>query len=921
MSGGTPPRIARKLLSMFLPSDVRDGIIGDLDEVYRTNQIHDGQAVSRAWYWKQAIAISTRFLGETVRELHPTKLMTTMSLDLKLGFRMLFKYPMLTLVGGVAIMVTATIGIAGAEFMKDLLAPNIPLDEGDRIVRISFTGVNGGDGRGATLYDLTTWREKSHALEDLSGYTQFERGIVTPDGRTDAVMGARVTASVFELTRVAPLQGRYLTAADEQPGAPAVAVIGYETWQTLLDGSADAIGQTLQIGGVPTTVVGVMPEGYRFPVNHNLWVPMTMEAVASSQADESPNTAIIARLAEDESIESAKTELGGLTAQAAAAYPDVYEDVAPEIQVYGALLGSGLASFAATSGVQTVLMFFLMIAGINVATLVFARTVTREGEIAVRMSMGATRARIVFQLFVEALVLVSGATLVAGLIAGWSLAKLTSLFFRVQQAGLAPFWWDDKLSASTIGFAALLTVVAAAMVGVLPGLKATRGDVRSRLSQLVSGGANQLRFGGGWTVIIVLQLALTVAFLPVAVQQGGMAFGSEPQSALGGLEGTFAPSTFPSDEILTAQLGRDAVVPVKDDKEWVSFLIESKQLFDEVRRRVEADPAVEQVAFASGLSAMNHVVAPVEFIGDGSAPPTTGYSIRVLLVDQTYLPMMGADVVAGRAFESADYAEGTRAVIVNQEFVDDVLMGANPIGGQIRFPEREGESSVLEVPPAGEIFEIVGVVKNPEIDEFGPGAHPVVYAPLAWAPVSPRAVGLVGMPQPPAVQVFVKLRPEAGSVAARLYGIVGAVNPSLRLDDLSTVTEAWGPVHTSSRLAGWIFMAVAGVILMLSVAGIYALMSFTVSQRRREIAIRSAVGANPRRVVGAIFKRALLQLGLGIGLGCVVAVPVLWDSIKTNGPGTLLMVAGILGAAGVVACLIPVRRALRVQPAEAVKTA
>jgi hypothetical protein len=347
----------------------------------------------------------------------------------------------------------------------------------------------------------------------------------------------------------------------------------------------------------------------------------------------------------------------------------------------------------------------------------------------------------------------------------------------------------------------------------------------------------------------------------------------------------------------------------------------SGRLFEEVRGRIAADPAVQGVALASGLSGLNHIIAPVEFVGDGSDPPLSA-AARILLVDASYLALMNATLVAGQSLGQADFTPESRSVVVNEEFVDHVLGGRNPVGGQLRFPARDpdSEASLVEIPAPGTSVEIVGVVRDPEIDGFGPGPHPVIYAPLELAPANPLAVGFVGMPQAPVTQLFVRLRPETGPLVGRLYGIVAAADPTLRLSEVGTAADAWGPVHKGGRLGAWIMMAVAGIVLTLSVAGIYALMSFTVSRRTREIAIRAAVGAGRGQIVTTIFRRAVLQLLGGVALGGVIAVPVLWDGVVDQGPRSLVIVCTLLLGAGLAACLVPVRRALAIEPAAAMKS-
>ena len=907
----SPPALLRRLLERSLPSEVRDGIVGDLDEVYRARRGRSGALRTGLWYGGQVLAISGRFVPERLGDALSSR-GSSIGLDLKLGLRMLVKYPMLTLVGGIAITVATAIGVGASEFVRDMVAPELPLDDGDRIVRLYQIDSEAGGSSPASLYDLEVWRESVSSLEDLSAYTTMEQGLVTDRGEAGTVSLARITASAFRLTRVPPYLGRFLIDADERPGAPPVVVLGHDAWQTLLDGDPDPIGRTVQLGGTPTTVVGVMPEGYAFPQMQNAWVPLRVDA-ADFQPESATRAALFARLAPGATLESAQAELDIAGRRAAADFPEVYGRLSPRLDEFAG--ASTVQTALILSGVRLLLAFLLVVACANVATLVFARTVMREGEIAVRTSLGATRRRIVLQLFAEALVLVGGATLIGMSVAWFALGRVSRLFFVIQQAPQPPFWWNDALSPTTVVYAVVLAGVGAVMIGVVPALKATGGAVQPRLGQLSSGGGGGLRFGGMWTVVIVLQVALSVAFLPLAVSQAGSArCGAGPLDSCGAFE-----NTFPADEYVTAQLGRDPLVPPRTPEERAELLETSRQLFEEVRNRIAADPAVRGAAFASGLSAMNHVTGPVEFVGDGSEPPITG-RFRVLLVDPSYLDLMNATLVAGQPLGPADFTPESRSVVVNEAFVDYVLGGRNAVGGQLRFPEREGEASIVRIPAPGTSVEIVGVVKNPEIDAFGPGTHAVIYAPLDLAPVNPRAIGLVGMPQPPATQLFVRLRPETGALASRLYGIVAAVDPTLRLSEVGTAADVWGPVHMGGRLFAWIFMAVAAIVLMLSVAGIYALMSFTVSRRTREIAIRTAVGAGPGQVVSRVFGRAVLQLLAGVALGGLVAVPVLWDGVADEGPRSVVIVSTVLLGAGLAACLLPVRRALAIEPAAAMKS-
>jgi predicted permease len=899
-----PPHLLRRLLEGALPDEVRDGIVGDLDEVYRTRRARSGAFSAGLWYTGQLVAIPTRFAVERTRD-GLRNWGSTVGLDLRLGLRMLVKYPMLTLVGGIAITVATAIGVGASEFVRDMIAPRLPLEESDRIVRLYQMDTEAGRSASATLYDLERWRTSVTSLEDLGAYQTLEQGLMSDRGEAGTVSLGRVTASTFHMTRVPPLLGRFLLEADEEPGATAVVVLGFSAWQDLLGGDPEVVGRTVQLGGNPTTVVGVMPEGYGFPEIQNAWVPLVVEPT-DRQPETSRHVAQFARLAPGATLERAQAELDVAGRRAAADHPDVYGRLSPRLRGFASRVTDGQLALV-LSGVGLLFIFLLVVACANVATLVFARTVTREGEIAVRTSLGATRRRIALQLFAEALVLVGGATAAGLVLARYALARISRLFFIIQQEPQLPFWWDDALSTSTIAYALVLALVGALVIGVVPALKATSGAVQPRLGQLSAGGRGGLRFGGMWTVVIVLQVALSVAFLPLAVSQAGAAFRSPVDTG------------FPAGEYITAQLGRDPVVPPRSLEERDRFHDGSRRLFEQVRDAVAGDPAVGGVALASGLSAMNHLTGPVDFVGDGSGSPLSGRT-RILLVDRAYLDLMGASVVAGQPLGPGDFSPESRSVVVNEAFVDVVLGGRSPVGGQLRFPERRGESSVITVPAEGTSMTVVGVVKNPGIDAFGPGVHPVVYAPLDLAPVNPRGPGLVGLPQPPATQIFVRMRPEAGALGGRLYGIVSGVDPSLRVSEVGTAAEAWGPVHLGGRVGAWIFMAMGAIVLMLSVAGIYSLMSFTVSRRTREIAIRTAVGAPRGTIVRTVFGRAVAQLFVGVALGGVIAVPVLTDGVADEGPRSLVIVSLILLGAGLVACFVPVRRALAVEPAAAVKS-
>jgi hypothetical protein len=291
------------------------------------------------------LAISVRFVPERLADAFPSSL----GLDLKLSVRMLVKYPLLTVVGGIAITVTTAIGVGASEFVRDLLYAELPLEDGDRIVRLSHDN-SGGGSLGASLYDLAVWRESVPSLEDVGAFATMEQGFSSDRGEAGTVSLARITSSGFQMTRVPPQMGRFLTEADERADAPPVVVLGYDAWQTLLDGDPDPIGRTVQLGGTSTTVVGIMPEGYGFPESQNAWVPLHIEP-ADLQPESSPRMGSFARLVPGATLGSAQSELDVAGRRAAADYPRVYERLEPRIQGFASrgVGGLGVSGSSASS--------------------------------------------------------------------------------------------------------------------------------------------------------------------------------------------------------------------------------------------------------------------------------------------------------------------------------------------------------------------------------------------------------------------------------------------------------------------------------------------------------------------------------------------------------------------------------------------
>ena len=829
------------------------------------------------------------------------------TLDLKLGGRMLVKYPGLTIVGGVAMAFAICVGTVIFEMVTMLVYPTMPLPAGERIVQIRNWDVAANSLEPRALHDFVVWRSALRSVTELGAWRDVSRNLIIADGEARPVHAAEMTASGFRVADGEPLLGRVLLQDDERTGAPPVAVIGYDLWRTRFGGASDAVGRTVQLGTEHVTVVGVMREGFAFPVSHDLWTPLRIEAL--DQAPRSgPAITIFGLLAPGVSLETAQAELTTLGRTAASERRATHEHLQPRVGLYARLYSEPSA------GDRTILFsinFFsivllVLVCG-NVALLLFARAATREAELVVRTALGASRRRIVVQLFAEALVLGSVAAVV-GLAAADFALRGWGVTFLETNLGRLPFWYDLGLSLTTVLFAVGLTLLGSAIAGVLPALKVTRG-MGARLKQAAAG-AGGLQFGGVWTVVIVAQVAVTVAFPAIVYVEQWQLRRTE----------TF-PAGFAAEEYLAVRIDPEAPAGQGPDANAARFAQRQAlaPTIEALRRRVEAEPGVTGVTFVDRLPRTFHPDPRIEVYGDASGAPSRPpvREANVAGIDPSYFDVLGAPMLAGRAFTAADLAPGTRVAIVDQGFVDQVLEGRNAIGQRVRFIQN-GDAADKD---PNSWWEIVGVVRN-----------------LGMSPPTEkgRAAGFY-FPVPPAhlqpLNMVVHLRGDPMLFGPRLREIVTALDPTLQLSKLQRLDEVTKDVLWIITLWLRISLVMTAVALLLSLAGIYAVLSFTVARRTREIGVRVALGATRARLIGSIFRRPLIQVGLGILAGAALIAAVASIAYMSEFPGSedlspglspkqiaiLLGYATVMLGVCLLACVVPTRRALRVEPTVALR--
>jgi len=835
---------------------------------------------------------------ETLREGRGTAWLGGVSLDLKLGLRMLVKYPGLTVVGGLAMAFGIWFGAVTFEMFGLVTSAKLPLPDGARIVRIVYWDSKTLEDEDPVLYDYQLWRSV-RSITDVGAYRDASVNVLGAGGSAQPAVAAEVTASAFRIAPERPLLGRVLDESDARAGAPPVVLLGYDVWTRRFEADPTIVGRSVQLGNSFATVIGVMPEGYAFPVSHELWLPLRTD-LPGVQARSGVAINVFGRLAAGTTLDAAQAELTSYGQRLAAEHPATHTQLEPRVLPYTqtSVPNGDMMKVKALTFVFVVVLVVVVCS--TVALLLFARAAARETEILVRSALGASRRRIMAQLFAEALVLAGVAT-VAGLAAAQlALARWGAPYLEMNY-GRLPFWYEFNLSPVTIGYALALAVIGAVVAGVMPARKITRGLGTQLRAGTAGGGV--VSFGGVWTAVIVTQVALTVMF-PAVV----MLVRSESQRIASYDLG------FTTEEYLGVALGIQGAEEESPSPGTDSAL--ARRLTTSVealRRRMEAEPGVAGVTFVDRLPGDYHIDRRIEV---ASLPGKPSFWVETARIDPSYFAVLQAPG-GGRGFTSADLSPNARVIIVDQGFADVVMGGQNPIGHQVRIGSGQAADSIVAQWP---LYEIVGMVKNLGMSHLVQRGRPAgLYLPFV-----PGSQGAVNM--------IVHGRGDPLAIAPRVRELATAVDPALRVEQMTRLDQAATPLLWFLGLWIRIIIGLSAVALLLSLSGIYAVLSYAVARRTREIGVRVALGASARRVITSIFKRPLTQVTLGVLAGIVliagaaIMIQQTQEFAGMKGRGLTLGEIALLAGYGVLmlgvctlACVVPTLRALRVQPTEALR--
>lgn len=916
-----PPPLAVRLIEWRLPEELAEAVSGDLEQEH-VDRLAAGDSRLRAdlWFWGQALTVRSSALrraASRARAVQPSGFAPTDGggsgvswLDLKLGLRMVRKHPVMTLASVFALSVGIPASMLPGHMARVTETP-LPEDPEHRIHSLRYWNEATQQPASPTYFELERWREELSSFEALGAFRVADFNVAIGAGGAAPAMAAEVTGSAFDILGAVPLHGRTLGAQDEVPGSPDVVVVGHDLWQARLGGDPDAVGTTLRVAGVPRTIVGVMPDDFLFPSRQQLWVPLTEELWV--EPGEGRPLEVFGRLAGGLSAAEASQEVAASGRRIAEAFPGSNERLSVQVVPFGfsqlRLPEGGWRTMNDHRLLTTLAIILLAVACTNVAMLIFARTATRFRELAIRTSLGASRRRIVTQMFVESLVLALGAAGLGLLALQWLLLRIEGMLLASETLRFPPYWMHFGLTWDAVGGALLVAVLAATLAGVLPALKVTGTRVQESI-QKAQAGRSGIRFGGVTGTLIVADVAIAVAVVGLAV---GMAGQLRDTMNAGERVGIAAGEYLALELVLPFEgdgAGDGEVLPV----EFEARVARTQQALVE---RLLADARVRSVAVADALPRQDHRHRRTAIEGETSwltvegqpgatAPPL----LPVARVDVGYFDALGHAILSGRGFGQADLAEGVSTAIVNTSFVERRMGGRNPIGQRIRFWNGTSEGGEFE----DRWYEVVGVVGPLGMNVAVPAQDAGVYLPAAPGEIHPLRLA-----------VHLAVEPEAFIPTAR--SIVTDVDASAVLRPprpLDRVVQSMWYFNIGSVIALGIIL---GILITLAASGIYAIMSFAVSERTREIGIRTALGERKAAVAFRVGRRSLVQIAVGAVLGMPLAMALyrlteLGYSQRAATFGFEIAFAAAVAvtlAIGTLACLSPTRRALSIQPTEALK--
>ena len=801
--------------------------------------------------------------------------MDTLLRDLRYSLRLLSRAPAFT----AAVVLTLALGIGANaaifSVVNGVLLKPLPYQDPDRLVMV--WGKHTTIGREVASWpDFVDWRDGTTAFEQLAGSGNIALNLGSDTGEPERVRGNRVTANWLPTFGARPMLGRGFTKEDEVFGSHRVVVLSHGLWQRRFGGKPELVGQPITMNGVPYTVIGVAPPGFRYPETAEMWVPLAFDP-ARLPSRRGDFLTVVGRLKPGATVERAQSELTAMMTRLAGEYPQTNTGWTAEvIPLHEQVVGNVRRALLVFSGAVGLV---LLIACANVANLMLARAAAREREIAVRASLGAGRARIAGQLLTESVVLSVLGGALGLLLAAWGVGALRAL-----RPGNLPRLDEVGVDGPVLAFTAAISVVTGMAAGLAPLLRLTRTELSSSLREGSRGAAGGRldRVRGG---LVMSQVALALVLLTGAgllVKSFSRLMSVDPG--------------FSADSRLTFAVSLPASKYAEEPRV-VGF-------YEQLQARLAALPGVRSVGATTSLPMGGGFGYNTFLIRGRPLPePSVVQDAAVSAVTPGFFQTLRIPLRSGRVFSATQDGLGTpQTVVVNEAMVQRFWRGQDPIGQRVSL----GDTS-----EAG-WYTIVGVVGDLRIEELTRDPYPQIY--FSAPQVASRTLTVVAHTSGDPLRLAAAVRRE-----------VAALDRDLPVFELTTMEERMARSVAQPRVNLALLAVFAGVALALAAVGIYGVVSYTVSQRTREIGIRVALGASGREVLGLIVRQGMAPALLGVAAGVAASLALsraltgMLYGVSATDPLIFLAVAGTLTLVALLASLVPARRASRVPPTEALR--
>ena len=802
--------------------------------------------------------------------------------DLRYGLRLLITRPAFAAIAVVTLALGIGTNTAIFTVVDRVILRAVPFHDPDRLVVVWETNprlpVPVMVASPPTLFD---WMTRNRSFVDIGAFRW--RNVTLGGGEPEQIRGATVTASLLRALEVQPSLGRLFRDEEDRPNGRAVVLISDGLWRRCFAAKPMVLGETVAIDGVPHEVVGVMPPGYAAPPpvvfrgtppaeSAELWLPLAADLAGGQRG--AHNLSVIARLRPGVSLEMADADIRRIAEEVGREHPDYAEWGARVVPLAGWVTESSRRSMGLLA---SAVGFVLLLACANVANLLLARGVGRRREFAVRAALGAGRGRLAAQVVTEslALAIVGG---VVGVVVAFALTRLIVTLGPATIPGVR----EATLDVRALSFAAAISIVSAVLAGLVPAFRVMTSQIKEWLGErglTQAGGALRVQ-----QLLVVGQVALAMALL---VSAGLMV---ESFRHLRSIDPGFRPERVITGKVAlpVARYGQAA-----DREAFVARLLTSVRSIGGVMAAGVSD-AVPMADSRQGTSLTRLDGPPVD--------PTRDITVNFAYVTDGFFEALNIPVISGRAFSEQDRATGRRTIVINQRLARQTFGTEDPLGRRVTV-------GVSTKSP----FEVIGIVGDDRHLGVDADPTPTFFIPYRQVP-SVRELALLA-----------RVDGEAGGMVSTLRAAIRQLDAELPFYQVRTMEQVVDASMATPRSLAWLLAGFAVSGLLLAAIGLFGVLSHAVSQRTQEIGVRLAVGASPTRVLNMILKEGLIQVGLGLALGVGLAVATsrllsgLLFGVTITTPAPYIVVAALLLATAVVACLAPARRAMRIDPATALR--